>query len=186
MGFIQLIFMSVGLAMDACAVSICKGLKMKKVDYRYAVIIATFFGGFQGLMPLIGWILGKQFEGYIVSFDHWITFILLSIIGGKMIKESFEKEVDDSEVRYDFKELFILAIATSIDALAVGVTLAFLQVNIWIAITLIGVITFIISIIGVIIGSNFGAKYKSKAELIGGIILVIIGIKILFEHLGVF
>ena len=184
MGFIELFLIAIGLSADAFAVAVCKGLNMKKVNGKIAVIIGLFFGGFQALMPLIGWVLGKQFESYIVSFDHWVAFVLLAFIGGKMIKESFEKECECCEKELlDIKEIFVLAIATSIDALAVGITFAFLNVNILESITLIGCTTFILSVIGVYLGAKFGAKYKNKAELAGGIILVLIGLKILLEHL---
>lgn len=190
MGFIELFLLGVGLAMDAFAVSICKGLKMKKVNLKHCFVIALFFGGFQALMPFIGWLLGKQFERYITSIDHWIAFFLLAVIGGKMIvdvlTEKGEEEVCPSCVeRLDIKELFLLAIATSIDALAVGITFAFLQVSIVPAITIIGIVTFVISAAGVFIGNIFGSKYKKKAELVGGIILVLIGVKILLDHLGI-
>jgi len=159
---------------------------MRKINSKISVVIGLFFGGFQALMPLIGWVLGKQFESYIVSFDHWVAFVLLGFIGGKMILESFSKE-EECCVREipDIKELFVLAIATSIDALAVGITFAFLKVNIAEAVTLIGCTTFILSVGGVYLGSKFGAKYKNKAELAGGIILVLIGLKILLEHLNI-
>ena len=189
MQLFEVILIGVGLAMDAFAVSICKGLQMRKINYQFTIIIAGFFGCFQALMPLIGWILGKQFQHYIVSIDHWIAFILLGVIGINMIRESREQEeeiVCHKELeKLDYKELVLLAIATSIDALAVGVTLAFLQVNITSSITVIGVITFIITFGGVIIGNIFGARYKSRAELFGGMVLVLMGIKILLEHLGI-
>lgn len=186
MGIIQLILIATGLAMDAFAVAICKGLRMKKIDYKYAALIALFFGGFQAFMPLIGWMLGKQFEQYITSIDHWIIFILLAIIGGKMIAESFEKEEHVCQINYDLKELLLLSIATSIDALAVGITFALVKTDIIIAMLLIGCITFTLSIFGVIIGNRYGVKYKGKAELAGGIILILIGFRMLMEHLGVF
>lgn len=185
MGLIQLLLIAVGLSMDACAVSICKGLKMKHIDYRYSFLIAGFFGVFQALMPFIGWLLGREFETVISDFDHWIAFFLLALIGGKMVWESFSKESQDCSITYDLKEIFILAIATSIDALAVGITFAFLQTAILPAILLIGIITFILSLTGVFIGNRFGMKYKSKAELAGGVILILIGCKILLEHLNV-
>lgn len=190
MGYLELLLIGIGLAMDAFAVSICKGLNMRKVNKKHCFIIALFFGGFQALMPFIGWFVGKQFERYITSIDHWIAFILLVIIGGKMVVEVIkgeeEEEVCSVEIeRLDYKELLLLAIATSIDALAVGVTFAFLQVSIVPAITIIGVVTFIISAAGVFIGNLFGSKYKSKAELAGGVILILIGIKILLDHLGI-
>lgn len=180
----EVFLVAVGLSMDAFAVAVCKGLKMPKINIKQTALIALFFGGFQGLMPLIGYFLGKQFEEYIVSVDHWITFVLLGIIGGKMIFESFKKDEED-ECGFSIKELFVLAIATSIDALAVGITFAFLKVNIVISVTLIGITTFILSAIGVFIGHKFGEKYKSKAEFAGGLILILIGLKILLEHLGV-
>lgn len=183
MGIANLILLSIGLGMDACAVSICKGLKMKTIDCRYTVLIALFFGGFQGMMPLIGWALGKQFAKYIENVDHWIAFVLLLIIGIKMISEAFQKEQDSCPISYDIKELFILAVATSIDALAVGVSFAFLKTNILLAVSLIGVITFILSLLGVAVGNRFGIRYKSKAELLGGVILIAIGVKILMEHI---
>lgn len=192
MGLIELILLAIGLSMDAFAVAICKGLNMRKVNYKHTLLIALFFGGFQALMPVIGWVLGKQFEQYITSIDHWIAFGLLVLIGGKMIWEVFRGEEEEDACscacteKFDLKELFILAIATSIDALAVGITFAFLQVNIWMPISLIGVTTFGLSIVGVMIGNKFGEKYKSKAELAGGIILILIGFKILIEHLGIF
>ncbi len=189
MGFLELFMIAVGLSMDAFAVALCKGLKMSKLNYRHAVTIALFFGGFQAAMPLIGWVLGKQFEKYITSYDHWIALILLAFIGGKMIRESFRKE-DECDccevVILDIRELVVLAIATSIDALAVGITFAFLRVSILPSIALIGVTTLIISFAGVAVGNRFGIKYKNKAEFAGGIILIAIGLKILFDHLGVF
>lgn len=188
MGFFELFLIAVGLAMDAFAVSICKGLKMQRFNVRHAGVIALAFGGFQALMPVIGWFLGKQFESYITGIDHWIAFALLAVIGGKMAVESFKKEEEDSSKeneKLDVKELLVLAVATSIDALAVGITFAFLQVSIVPAVSLIGVITFVLSAVGVFIGHKFGAKFKSKAELAGGIILILIGLKILLEHLGV-
>lgn len=188
MGFFELFLIAVGLSMDAFAVSICKGLKMQRFNVCHAGVIALAFGGFQALMPVIGWFLGKQFESYITGIDHWIAFVLLAVIGGKMAVESFKKEEEDSSKeneKLDVKELLVLAVATSIDALAVGITFAFLQVSIVPAVSLIGVITFVLSAVGVFIGHKFGAKFKSKAELAGGIILILIGLKILLEHLGV-
>ena len=187
MGFIELFLIAISLSMDAFAVAICKGLNMRKLNYTHTFIIATFFGGFQGLMPLIGWFLGKQFAQYITNFDHWIAFILLAFIGGQMIHEALKKDNEKCDINenLNIKELFILAIATSIDALAVGITFALIpNTNILTSITLIGIITFVLSIIGVFIGNKFGSKFKSKAELAGGIILILIGSKILFEHLG--
>lgn len=189
MGFIELLLIGVGLSMDAFAVSVCKGLNMReKLDFKQAGIIALFFGGFQALMPLIGYFLGVNFESLIKSFDHWIAFALLGFIGGKMIYEAVTEKDDDeesSDSRLNIKELFMLAVATSIDALAVGITFAFLSVNIWSSISIIGVTTFVLAFIGVILGNKFGSRYKSKAEIAGGIILVLMGTKILLEHLGV-
>lgn len=183
MEIFEIILIGIGLAMDAFAVSICKGLSMSKMNWKKAGIIGLYFGGFQALMPLIGYFLGVGFEDKIKSIDHWIAFILLSIIGINMIKEAFEKEEADDKI--DFKTMVVLAIATSIDALTVGITFAFLSVNIWSSIMVIGIITLILSIVGVKIGNTFGDKYKSKAEITGGIILIALGIKILLEHIGI-
>lgn len=188
--FFTLLLMGVGLSMDAFAVSICKGLSMRKVNKKQCLVIGLFFGGFQALMPFIGWVLGSQFEQYITSIDHWIAFILLGFIGGKMVVEAIREkdeavEVGKMDPSLDFKEMFILAIATSIDALAVGITFAFLQVPIVEAVSIIGITTFVISVIGVYVGNFFGNRYKKKAELAGGIILILIGLKILLEHLGI-
>ena len=186
MTFFELFLIGIGLSMDAFAVSICKGLSMQKIDKKYTLCIGLFFGGFQALMPLTGYLLGSQFSGYIERFDHWIAFVLLALIGVNMIKESREEEEEEKPYAgVNFKELLILAVATSIDALAVGVTFAFLQVNIVPAIIIIGSVTFVISAAGVFIGNIFGSKYKSRAELAGGIILILLGIKILLEHLGI-
>lgn len=188
MTILQLFLLGIGLAMDATAVSICKGLKMKKVDYRYMVLIAGAFGIFQAIMPLAGYYLGSTFSSYITSIDHWIAFILLSIIGGKMLIDGIkaEDDEDEGEFKLDLKELFLLAIATSIDALAVGITFTFLNYPIVECMSIIGCTTFIISFIGVYIGKVFGSKYEHKAEIAGGIILIVIGLKILLEHLGLF
>ena len=186
MSLIELFLLAAGLSMDAFAVAVCKGLSMQKIDKKYTLCIGLFFGGFQALMPLTGYLLGSQFSGYIERFDHWIAFVLLALIGFNMIKESREEEEEEKPYAgVNFKELLILAVATSIDALAVGVTFAFLQVNIVSAITIIGCTTFVISIAGVYVGNVFGSRYKSRAELTGGIILILIGLKILLEHLGV-
>lgn len=187
MGFVELFLIGVGLAMDAFAVSVCKGLGMKKLDKKGTFLIALFFGGFQALMPLIGWLLGKQFESYITSIDHWIAFVLLAFIGGKMIYEALSDKEAEVAVTFkiDIKELVMLAVATSIDALAVGITFAFLQVNIWEAVSIIGIVTFVLSAVGVFIGYKFGSKFEKKAEIAGGVILILIGLKILLEHLGV-
>lgn len=187
MGLIEIILIAIGLAMDAFAVAICKGLSMKKMEWKKALIIGSYFGLFQAGMPVIGYFLGVGFEESIKFIDHWVAFILLAFIGGNMIKESLSKEKDEEESNdsVDFKTMVILAIATSIDALAVGVTFAFLNVNLILSVSVIGILTAIISIIGVKIGNVFGDKYESKAELAGGIILILIGLKILLEHLGI-
>jgi len=184
MGFLELFLIGVGLSADAFAVAICKGLSMRKINYRQSLVIALFFGGFQALMPLIGWALGKQFEEYIISVDHWIAFVLLGYIGGKMIWDAFHDD-DTCPVSFSIKELFLMAIATSIDALAVGITFAFLKVKIFQAITIIGCTTFALSLVGVFIGNRFGSRYKNKATFAGGVILILIGTKILLEHLGI-
>ena len=186
---VEFLLLGVGLAMDAFAVSICKGLAMRKVNKRQAVIIALFFGGFQAIMPVIGWLLCKGFQTYIEAFDHWIAFALLAFIGVKMIIETLREKEDDVVIEemdppLDMKEMLMLAIATSIDALAVGISLAALDRPIVESAAIIGVVTFVISIIGVYIGNFFGNRYKKRAELTGGIILVLIGVKILCEHMG--
>lgn len=188
MGVLEIIFIGIGLAMDAFAVSICKGLSMKKMDWKKAGIIGLYFGGFQALMPAIGFFLGAGFESKIKSIDHWIAFILLFFLGANMIKEAIKedgKEEKDNNDNTDFKTMIILAIATSIDALAVGITFAFLSVNILLAISIIGIITFVISTVGVKIGNVFGDKYEKKAEIAGGVILILIGVNILLEHLEI-
>lgn len=185
MGIVEITLLGIGLAMDAFAVSICKGLSMKKMNWKNAIIIALYFGIFQELMPVIGYFLGTTFEGLVTKFDHWLAFALLLAIGGSMIKEAFSKEEENKNDKVDFKTMSVLALATSIDALAVGITFAFFEVNVLLAVTIIGLITFIISIIGVKIGNRFGDKYQSKAELMGGIILILLGIKILLEHLNI-
>lgn len=187
--YIQIFLIGVGLAMDAFAVSICKGLGMSKVKKRNAIVIGLFFGGFQALMPLLGWLLGTGFEDYITDIDHWIAFILLAIIGGKMIVEvvrgNDEEEEGINQDKLDLKELTVMAVATSIDALAVGITFAFLSYPIAESVTIIGVTTFVISVAGVYIGNIFGSRYKKGAGIIGGIILILIGLKILLEHLNI-
>lgn len=185
MGIFEIVLIGLGLAMDAFAVSICKGLSMKKMNWKNAIIIALYFGIFQALMPIIGYFLGTTFSSLVENVDHWIAFILLAIIGGNMIKDSFDNECEKRNEKVDFKTMIILAIATSIDALAVGVTFAFFKTNVVLAVSIIGIITFILSLIGVKIGNRFGDKFQNKAELTGGIILIIIGIKILLEHLGI-
>ena len=188
MDILDLFLIAVGLSMDAFAVSICKGLGMRKVNCRHTVIIALFFGVFQALMPAIGWALGSQFASFVTSFAHWIAFALLLVIGGKMLWDAFHEDDQDDEAvsgqdeRLDYRELFMLAIATSIDALAVGVSFAFLQVDIAPSVTLIGITTFVISLGGVVIGNKFGERYERGATITGGIVLILIGIKIVVEH----
>lgn len=186
LSFIELFILAIGLSMDAFAVAVCKGLATYKTKLSHMLVAGAWFGGFQALMPLIGYFLGTAFEKYIKQFDHWVAFILLALIGANMLKESFSKEEECTDNCYSVKSMFVMAIATSIDALAIGITFAVLpDVNIAAAVILIGVITFVLSAIGVKIGNVFGAKYKSKAEFAGGAILVLIGLKILLEHLGV-
>lgn len=190
MGIVELALIAVGLSMDAFAVSVCKGLGMKRLDMGQALVIALFFGGFQALMPLAGWALGSGFQSYIEPVDHWIAFALLAFIGGKMLYDAFHEEDGDEPVageaaRLDLKEILMLAIATSIDALAVGVSFAFLQVDIVPAISLIGVITFALSLVGVAAGHQFGARFEKPATIVGGVVLILIGLKILLEHLGI-
>ena len=186
MGIIEILLTGLGLAMDAFAVALCKGLSMKKFDKKKGIIIGLYFGIFQGMMPLIGYLLGTTFQSLITSIDHWIAFVLLGFIGGNMLKEAFSKDEETCNDKVDFKTMLPLAIATSIDALAVGITFAFLKVNIVIAVLSIGIITFIMSFIGSKVGNKFGTKYEKKAQLFGGIILILIGLKILLEHLGIF
>lgn len=185
MGLIEIFLIGIGLAMDAFAVSICKGLSMKKLDWKKAIIIAIYFGGFQALMPVIGYFLGTTFESFVTKVDHWIAFLLLGFIGGNMIKESFDDELEKCNDNVDFKTMIVLAIATSIDALAVGITFAILNVNIVISVLIIGIVTFILSMLGVKIGNKFGNKYQNKAEFAGGLVLILLGTKILLEHLGI-
>ena len=184
MSTVEILLIGIGLSMDAFAVAVCKGLGMRRINYRHTFIIALFFGGFQALMPFLGWLLGSRFAQYITRYDHWIAFVLLGIIGSSMIKESREDEEEEVSASFDVKTMLALAVATSIDALAVGVTFAFLHVNIVWAVTFIGCTTFVLSAIGVKAGNVFGMKYKSRAELAGGVILILMGIKILLEHLG--
>ena len=179
----EIFLIGIGLSMDAFAVSICKGLSVGKVNGRHMLTAGLWFGGFQALMPLIGYLLGSTFEQYVTSIDHWIAFILLSVIGTNMIKESFGKDGERQNSSFSFMSMLMVAVATSIDALAVGITFAFLQVNIWFAVAIIGCTTFVISAAGIKIGSVFGAKYKAKAEFFGGAVLICLGIKILVEHL---
>ena len=183
MSFFELIVISIGLGMDAFAIAICKGLSLKKVSFSNLLTVGFYFGGFQALMPVIGYLLGFGFREKIQFIDHWVTLILLVVIGFNMIKESFNDEmVDDS---FDFKTMFLLSIATSLDALAVGVTFAFLDVSLIIAVILIGFITFALSVLGVKIGNLFGSKYRRISCVLGGIILIVLGIRIFLEHLGI-
>ena len=185
MGGLEILLISIGLAMDAFAVSICKGLSLKTMSWKKAIIVGLYFGFFQALMPLIGYFLGATFESVVTKVDHWIAFILLGIIGINMLKEAFGNDEENQNDKVDFKTMIMLAIATSIDALAVGITFAFLKTNLMLSVSIIGIITFVICLLGVQIGNKFGAKYGSKAEFIGGLILILMGIKILFEHLGI-
>ena len=184
MGLIELFLIAVGLSMDAFEVSVCKGLAMPKCTFKKAAIVGLWFGGFQALMPAIGYVLGAQFQEAIASIDHWIAFVLLALIGGNMIHEALDNDEEEADASLDVKTMFLLAVATSIDALAIGITFAFLKVNIIPAVCFIGIVTFIISFAGVKIGNVFGARYKNKAEIVGGIILILLGLKILLEHLG--
>ena len=189
MSLTELILLSVSLAMDAFSVSVCKGLSVKRIDYRGGAVTSLSFGIFQAVMPIIGYFLGSRFESYITSFSHWTAFILLGFIGGKMIFEAFhEDDAADTALagyRFDFRELMLLSVATSIDALAVGIIFAAEKNNLILSVTLIGVITALISFVGVLIGNRFGSKYEQKAEASGGIVLVLIGVKILLEGLGI-
>lgn len=186
MDLVTIVLISIGLAMDAFAVSICKGLSMKKLDIKKALIIGLYFGFFQGMMPVIGYLLGKNFSDIVEVVDHWIAFILLGFIGGKMIKEALSKSDESCTDDVSFKTMVVLAIATSIDALAVGITFAFLKNSyLVLSFVLIGVITFVLSVLGVKIGNVFGDKYEKKAEFVGGLILILLGLKILLEHLGI-
>lgn len=184
MVLIELFLIAVGLSMDAFAVSVCKGLAMPKCTFKKVAIVGLWFGGFQALMPAIGYILGAQFQEAIASIDHWIAFVLLALIGGNMIHEALDNDEEEADASLDVKTMFLLAVATSIDALAIGITFAFLKVNIIPAVCFIGIVTFIISFAGVKIGNVFGARYKNKAEIVGGVILILLGLKILLEHLG--
>ncbi len=186
MGLLELFLIAVGLSMDAFAVAVCKGLSVQNVKAKHFVITGAWFGGFQGLMPFIGYLLGSTFKSYIETFDHWVAFVLLALIGGNMLKEGFSKDEEKPNDSFAAKTMVVLALATSIDALAVGVTFALLpDVNILAAVLFIGCITFVLSAVGVKVGNIFGAKYKSKAEIAGGVILVLMGLKILLEHLNI-
>ncbi|MCF0110581.1 MAG: manganese efflux pump [Erysipelotrichaceae bacterium] len=181
----ELFVIAVGLSMDAFAVSICKGLSVSKLEKKHMLLAGLYFGGFQAGMPLIGYLLGTRFETLVTSVDHWIAFVLLGIIGFNMVKESRET-AEELDASFDVKTMIGLAIATSIDALAVGITFAFLNVNIVPAVAFIGIVTFTFSAVGIRIGNVFGLKYKSSAELAGGLVLIAMGVKILLEHLGIF
>lgn len=185
MSLAELFILAVGLSMDAFAVSVCKGLSLGKIKGKHMCIAGLWFGGFQALMPLIGYFLGSFFADIITKYDHWIAFILLLFIGGNMVKEAFGEE-ESVDASMSVKSMFLLAVATSIDALAVGVTFAFLDVSIVPAVSFIGIITFVLSAVGVKIGSIFGAKYQSKAEFCGGVVLILIGLKIFLEGFGIF
>ncbi len=184
MGLWELFIIAVGLSMDAFAVSICKGLSLNKIKVRHAALAGIYFGGFQALMPLIGYFAGWYFESFVTEIDHFIIFALLGLIGGNMIKEAFGKDEEQND-SFNFKTMLPLAIATSIDALAVGITFALSDVNIFAAVSFIGIITFALSAVGIYIGNIFGVKYKAKAEFLGGVVLIAMGVKILLEHLGV-
>ncbi len=186
MGFLDIFLIGVALSMDAFAVSVCKGLSVKKAGVKHVLTVGVYFGGFQALMPMLGFLLGYKFESFITNIDHWIAFVLLAIIGGNMIREALGKDEDDKENDdFSFRAMLPLAVATSIDALAVGISFAFLGVDIVTAALLIGATTFVLSGAGIFVGNIFGSKYKSKAELAGGIVLILIGAKILLEHLGI-
>ena len=185
MGALEILLISIGLAMDAFAVSICKGLSMKTMNWKKAIVVGAYFGTFQALMPVIGYFLGVGFESLVTKIDHWIAFVLLVLIGISMLKEAFSKNSEQHDDSIGFRTMVILAIATSIDALAVGITFAFLQVNMILADIMIGIVTFIICVLGVKIGNKFGDKYERKAEVVGGLILIFMGIKILLEHLAI-
>ena len=181
----ELFVIAVGLSMDAFAVSICKGLSVQKVSLRHAACAGLWFGGFQALMPLLGWLLGVQFQAAIERFDHWIAFVLLAFLGINMIREAFNQEEECCDCSFGLRAMLPMAVATSIDALAVGVTFAFLQVKIVPAISFIGVITFVLSALGVRLGAVFGERYQKAAQIFGGAILILMGLKILLEHLGI-
>ncbi len=186
MDLLSLLLLAVGLSMDAFAVSICKGLAVGKVKAKHMCVVGAWFGGFQALMPTVGYLLGTRFEKSITAVDHWIAFVLLLLIGANMIREALSKDEEgEADASLSFKTMFLMAVATSIDALAVGITFAFLQVNIVPAALTIGATTFLISAIGVKVGSVFGLRYKKRAEIAGGVILCLLGVKILLEHLGV-
>lgn len=183
MDLLSLFLIAVGLSMDAFAVSVCKGLATPKYKLKYSMICGAWFGGFQALMPAVGYLLGVNFKKYITAIDHWIAFVLLALIGFNMIREALKNDDESADPSFTAKSMSLLAVATSIDALAIGITFAFLDVNIVAAVLFIGVCTFVISAAGVKIGSAFGTRFKSKAEIAGGAILIILGLRILVEHL---
>jgi len=187
MHILEALLLAVGLSMDAFAVSVCKGLSMKRADLKSSAVCGIWFGGFQALMPALGYFLGMLFASYIEAFDHWIAFGLLALIGGNMLKEAFEKECDCCNTSADlsFKTMFIMAVATSIDAMAAGISLAMDGADIWLNVALIGAVTFVMSAIGVKVGSVFGSRFEKKAQFAGGVILILLGVKILLEHMGV-
>ena len=185
MSFWELLLIAVGLSMDAFAVSVCKGLSVKQLSPRHPLLAGLYFGGFQFMMPVLGFLLGYRFESLIARYDHWVAFVLLGLIGGNMVRESFSREEENLGDDFGFRTMVLLAIATSIDALAVGVTFAFLSVSILPSAALIGLTTFLLSALGICIGHAFGSRFKSGAELTGGVILILIGLKILLEHLGI-
>lgn len=185
MGIGELLVLAIGVSMDALAVAICKGLSIQKLKFRHALLVGAWFGVFQALMPTLGWLLGSTFAELIYAVDHWVVFVLLAILGGNMIREALSKDEEECDPSLAFGAMLVLALATSIDALAVGVSLSLLQVNILATALPIGLCTFVISTVGVKIGNVFGARFKSKAELLGGAVLILIGLKILLEHLGV-
>lgn len=186
MSTLELLLIAVGLSMDAFAVSICKGLSTRHLKATHYLLIGLWFGGFQALMPAIGYLLGSTFEQYIVSVDHWVAFFLLGIIGANMIKEALSDEEETTDDSFSVKSMLILAVATSIDALAVGITFALLpDVHILTAISSIGIVTFLFSAVGLRVGNVFGLRYKAKAEIVGGVVLILMGLKILLEHLGI-
>ena len=184
MSILEILLLGIGLSMDAFAVSICKGLSTKKLQFKHYLIIGAWFGGFQALMPTIGYFLGSTFEQYITAFDHWVAFVLLSAIGAGMIKESLSKEESNGNDSFSFKTMLLLALATSIDALAVGISFSFLQIDIVAAALIIGCTTFVLSLVGVVVGNRFGARFEKPSQIAGGVVLIAIGLKILLEHLG--
>ncbi len=185
MGVVELLLLAVGLSMDAFAVSVCKGLALGRPKLWQMAIVGAWFGGFQALMPLLGWLLGSTFEQYIQSIDHWIAFGLLGFIGANMIREACSSGGEDQNASLRWKPMLLMAVATSIDALAIGVTFAFLEVNVLLAVSAIGTTTFLLSGIGVCVGGVFGERWRGRAEVCGGVILILLGLKILLEHLGI-